>query len=301
MAAELEGDCKALIAIDGCPVSELPERERVQAALKGLELLVVIDHQLSATAALADYVLPNPHFWERADLHLLDTALLPSRTVQATDAVRPAPAQARSTEAILRELYQRAGAPLRGAWGPHLRLTGRYLAGADLDGVVGRILDLAGLPDEVTLRGRPHGLDEGETNRAQWRVVHEDDRLHLAPEAIAALLAGLEPPNADTLVLDTVTAAPGGLGWRHRAPDAVEPGVIAHPDCGLDEGTLVRVETRWGSVQGPLHLDPRQHPSTVRVPWGWALPAGALVGGDVDAESGSPHRVGEPCRLTLAT
>ena len=302
MAAEFEGECKALIAIDGCPLSELPERRRVEGALKGLDLLVVIDHQLSATAALADYVLPNPHFWERADLHLLDTALLPSRTMQATDAVKPAPEQARPTEAILRELFQRAGAPLRGAWGPHLRLTGRYLAGADLDGVVGRILDLAGLPDEATLRSHPHGLDDGETNRAGWRVVHDDNRLHLAPAAIAPLLRALEVPTSEwPLVLDTATAAPGGLGWRARAPEAEEPGVIAHPDCGLEEGDLVRVETRWGVVEGPLHLDPRQHPSTLRVPWGWALPAGELVGGEVDPESGSPHRVGEPCRLSLVT
>jgi anaerobic selenocysteine-containing dehydrogenase len=301
MAAELEGEAKALICIDGCPVSELPERERVISALQKAELVVAIDHRHSDTTRMADWVLPNPHFWERGDLTLLDTALLPSRTMQATDAVMDGPTEARATEDILRELFKRAGAPIRGAWGPHLRLAGRWLAGADMDGVVARILDLASAPDEATLRKHPHGLDDGETNRAQWRVVHDDNKLHLAPAAIGPLLSSLEdnlPTETWPLLLDTATAAEGGLGWRARSPDAAQPGITAHPDCGLDEGTLVRLETRYGAVEGRLKLSDRMHASTVWLPWGWAIPAGEVTGGPVDPESGSAQLVGEGCRLT---
>jgi anaerobic selenocysteine-containing dehydrogenase len=144
------------------------------------------------------------------------------------------------------------------------------------------------------------GLDDGETNRAQWRVVHEDNRLHLAPKSMAALLAGLDAhvPSEDwPLLLDTATESRHGRGWRARAPGAKEPGITAHPDCGVAEGTTVRVETRWGSVQGPLHHSERQHATTVWIPWGWAVPAGDVVGGPVDPESGSAQLVGEPCRL----
>ena len=303
MTAELEADAKALICVEGCPVSELPERERLVQALQGTDLLVVLDHRMSPTAQMADWVLPTPHFWERADLNLLDTAILPSRTAMATDAIRSAPPEARTVESILRELYKRAGAPLRGAWGPHLRLAGRWLATADMDGMVARVLDLAGAPEEGTLRQYPSGLDDGETNRAEWRVVHDDNKLHLAPAPMAGLLAALEastPSETWPLVLDTATAAPGGLGWRARSADADEPGIQAHPDCGVEDGATVRLETRWGTVEGPLRHNDRQHPSTVWVPWGWAVSAGDVVGGPVDPESGSAQLVGEPCRLREA-
>ncbi|MED5372177.1 MAG: molybdopterin-dependent oxidoreductase [Myxococcota bacterium] len=296
-----EGQLKALIVAGGCPLSELPGRPRLRHALESLELLVVADSVDSDTAKLADWVLPTPHFWERGDLHLLDNAALPSATVQATAPLLEAPAQTRPTHQILAELFGEMRPPLRGHWGRHLRVSGRLVATTDLDAWVHRILDWAGLPSEDTLRQMPHGLDNGETDRSNWRPTTEDERLHLAPEALADAVKGLQHPQPTPehpLRLRTTRRPPGGWSWRHRDPEASEPGVGLHPDLGFEEGQLVRILTTAGSVVGPVRLDESLHPMTVDLPWGWAVPAGDVIGDDLlDPLSGAAECSGRPCRV----
>ncbi|MCP4809067.1 MAG: molybdopterin-dependent oxidoreductase [Proteobacteria bacterium] len=290
---------KALITLSGCPLNELPGRQRVGQALDALELLVVVDHQDSPTAQKADYILPNTHFWQRADLHLLDHAILPSRFTQATDALVDA-GDARDTSDILVSLFSAASPPLRGgAWGRHLKLLGRTVAGGDLDGWIDEALDWAGLPDRDALAANP--LDDGETDRAEWRIGGEDELLDLAPEPLGEAVRRITAPTIGgdwPLFLTTAAAWPGGYGWRYRADDAVEPGIRVHPDSGLKEGEQVVLETANGSVEGPVHLDASVHPEGVLVPWGWAVPAGELVGTeDICPLSGSPEQAGLPCRI----
>ena len=52
-----EGQVRALFVVGGNPLAAFPNREKVRRALESLDLLVVIDPQLSATAELADYVI----------------------------------------------------------------------------------------------------------------------------------------------------------------------------------------------------------------------------------------------------
>jgi anaerobic selenocysteine-containing dehydrogenase len=56
-----DGQVRALFVAGGNPLAAFPNREKVLRALKSLDLLVVIDPQLSATAELADYVI-GPQF-----------------------------------------------------------------------------------------------------------------------------------------------------------------------------------------------------------------------------------------------
>ena len=56
-----EGRVRALFVVGGNPLAAFPNREKTRKALEALDLLVVIDPQLSATAALADFVL-GPRF-----------------------------------------------------------------------------------------------------------------------------------------------------------------------------------------------------------------------------------------------
>jgi anaerobic selenocysteine-containing dehydrogenase len=55
------GQVKALFVIGGNPLTAFPNRDKVRRALESLELLVVIDPQLSATAQMADFVF-GPKF-----------------------------------------------------------------------------------------------------------------------------------------------------------------------------------------------------------------------------------------------
>jgi anaerobic selenocysteine-containing dehydrogenase len=56
-----DGQVKALFVVGGNPLTAFPNRDKVEKALASLELLVVIDPQISATAELADYVF-SPMF-----------------------------------------------------------------------------------------------------------------------------------------------------------------------------------------------------------------------------------------------
>lgn len=57
---------KALICLGGNPVLSWPDQHKTEAALNSLDLLVVLDTQLTATAALADYVVGVPLSLETA-------------------------------------------------------------------------------------------------------------------------------------------------------------------------------------------------------------------------------------------
>lgn len=57
---------KALICLSGNPVLSWPDQRKTEAALKSLELLVVMDLHMTATAKLADYFVPAPHQLETA-------------------------------------------------------------------------------------------------------------------------------------------------------------------------------------------------------------------------------------------
>jgi anaerobic selenocysteine-containing dehydrogenase len=56
-----DGQVRALIVVGGNPLTAFPNRAKVKKALESLDLLVVIDPQLSATARLAHYVI-GPKF-----------------------------------------------------------------------------------------------------------------------------------------------------------------------------------------------------------------------------------------------
>ena len=55
-----EGQIKVLFCLGGNPVTAWPDQVKTEAALKKLELLVVLDYQMTATAQFAHYVIPPP-------------------------------------------------------------------------------------------------------------------------------------------------------------------------------------------------------------------------------------------------
>jgi anaerobic selenocysteine-containing dehydrogenase len=63
-----KGQVKALI-VDGANIaSSVPDKTKMMAALRSLELLVVLDPHMTATASLAHYVLPTTLQYERPDI-----------------------------------------------------------------------------------------------------------------------------------------------------------------------------------------------------------------------------------------
>ena len=67
-----DGRIRALIVSGGNPAVAFPDQQRTLEALADLDLLVVVDHRMTATAEFADYVLAPTLSLERADVpHLM--------------------------------------------------------------------------------------------------------------------------------------------------------------------------------------------------------------------------------------
>jgi anaerobic selenocysteine-containing dehydrogenase len=60
MLTDGDGRVRVLFCLGGNPMLAWPDQARTEAALKRLDLLVVFDYQMTATAHLADYVIASP-------------------------------------------------------------------------------------------------------------------------------------------------------------------------------------------------------------------------------------------------
>jgi anaerobic selenocysteine-containing dehydrogenase len=72
-----EGQIRALFVLGGNPALVLPDEASTVRALKGLDLLVVNEHFMSATAKFADYVFGVRHPFERPDMTRLADIAFP--------------------------------------------------------------------------------------------------------------------------------------------------------------------------------------------------------------------------------
>ncbi len=295
-----KGQLKALLSVAGDPIGRLPARERVEQALDSLELVVAIDAVETATTRRANWVLPSTLFWEREDLSALALSMLPARTLQATGPVLAPAGEAREEQAILSDLFQAANPPLRGGeWGVHLRIAGRKAAVADLPGWVDKLLDLAGQPGLDEIRAMPRGMDDGELNRAEWRVERPGARVDLAPPVLEEAVAAIQPPQSDPDLprwMVTRTRSEVHQGTRYATDPEAARAVRLHPSCGIADGAEIRVTTRHGEALGIARHDENLREDTVEVPWSAGFEAGRLVGDDaLDPFTGTPNQVGIAC------
>ena len=88
-----EGQIRALIVDGANPMSSLPDRAKTTAAMRALDLLVVIETWKTATTSEAHYVLPGVLQYERSDLspHFPPLKFFPGSWGQYTAAIVPPP------------------------------------------------------------------------------------------------------------------------------------------------------------------------------------------------------------------
>ncbi len=298
-----DGQVRALVSIHGDPARELPGGPKLREALASLDLLVAIDVAENDTTALAHWVLPATHPWEREDLHLHDTSLLPFRETAWTPALSAPPGEARDEAEILADLFGAVGPTIRGGvHGPHLRTLGAWLARTDLAPWEARAVEFSGKTTlgELKEKGTWQGADN---DRALWRVSKPDGKVALFPPEIADALARLTPPEAPAGFDRWLqAAAPRDAALRpFDRPDAADPGATLHPDAGFAEGERIRVRTPHGVVETVAHLDATLRPDVVDLPIGYAADVAALLPTDrYDPFTGTPPLAGLPCRVERA-
>ena len=300
-----EGQVRAVITVGANPVAALPASSRVRGALGGLDLLVCLARTEDETAAQAHWVLPIPHPWERRDLQVHTTPLLPVHQTAVGNPIATAPPDVRMEEDILRDLFAAVRPGVRGSgWGLHVTMLGQLAARADFATWETRLLDTLedGAADQ--LAAEPHRLHVGDTDRSQWRLTTSDNRINVAPDAIVELVRQLAAPTADPalpLFLRTSRRVTRDVDALHRDAGAEDPGVGLHPDHGFSDGASVRVRTRFGDVLARVRVDPTLRSDSVDLPAGFAADASALLNPErVDPLCGMPERDGLACAIEQA-
>lgn len=93
MLREDAGRIRALFVNAGNPAVALPQQEKAVAGLRNLDLLVAVEPFMTATARLADYVLPPRMMYERADTAITPhyESLIDEPFAQYTGPVVPPP------------------------------------------------------------------------------------------------------------------------------------------------------------------------------------------------------------------
>ncbi len=86
-----DGQVRGLITVAGNPAISTPDSDRLDAALRDLELMVSVDPYVTATSRHADVILPPPSALHRPHLDLVFAGLAVRNVVNLSPAVLPLP------------------------------------------------------------------------------------------------------------------------------------------------------------------------------------------------------------------
>jgi formate dehydrogenase len=291
---------KALFVTGGNPLITMANSERLREAFKELELLVVLDIQPSETASVATHVLPCTSPFQRPDLPFVFPLMLGLQSkpyLQATRAVIPPQGEQRDEATIYVDIAKASGVNL---WGS--AAAQRVFETARTLNSIGRRGKQPSIPQELLLSGllratkqgsfkkllkEKHGRLRPEHDPGSFlgkRVVHDDRKVHLAPEVFLKQTEKLEADfqleleTKDELKLITKRAITTHNSWTHNIEEFVSGDrstnhLYVHPDdaerLDLQEGSLADVSTETATVRLPVKLLSELMPGTVALPHGW--------------------------------
>jgi formate dehydrogenase major subunit len=253
------GDLTVVYVIGENPVQSEADQKKAIHLLEGLELLVVQDMFLTATAELADVVLPASAAWVEAE----GTVTNSERRVQRVRKALDAPGEARDDLWIIAELARRMGMEFgwqtaEDAWN-ELRSLSPVHAGMSYK----RLEELGGLqwpcydenhPGEMFLHSRLWE-DPVPGNRAPFVAVDHDPPVDkLTDDYPIRLTTGRRLDSYNTGVQS------GGYTSPLRRGESLDISPEDADRLGLAAGEQVRVISRRGQVDVPIRIDPSLRP-----------------------------------------
>ena len=295
------GNLRALFVLGGNPMTSLPEVDRLEKALAGLDLLVVSDVVHTTTTALATHVLPCLGQLERPDLpHNIDQFQSAVAT-QYTAAVVPPRGERR---------------PM---WWPYAHIARRLghdlLDGRDPDQVTDEVL-LEELADRsrmsfAVLRDSPTGVvaedsvmgwvEQGLLPDGRWQVAPAElvEQLeHIPNPAPLVLLPQRQARHLNSQLVDLA---------EHKGPSD-QPEARVHPAdalaAGIEDGFPILVSSATGTVELVARVDANAGEGTVSIPHGYAKAnVGHLTSGStsIDPLTGMVMQSGIPITIRPAT
>ena len=289
-----DGQVRCLFVAGSNPASSVPDTRRMRAALDALDLLVVIDPTMTATARHAHYILPPTMQYERADLPMsfASFTLWTDNWTQYTPAVMAPPAGSEVCDewypfwGIARRLglaidfMGKGMLPMDRAPSTDdllaLRLTGARVSLEDLKAhPSGRIWDA---PDAVVLPGDPDAPGRFDLMPAD---VAEEIGQFLALPVRAGEIRSQGQAYSHLLSnrrLRDVFCSIGTDLAETRARLPYNPAYM-HPDeldaLGFASGDAIRVTSDHGSILAVVEADASVRPGVVSLSHGWG---GAPVG-----------------------
>ncbi len=247
-----EGSLRTLYVVGENPVQSEADAARTTALLKGLDHLVVQDLFLTATAELADVVLPAAGWGE-----VEGTYTSSERRVQHADRVIDPPGEARDDIAIMTGLARRLGhswpdQSIEETW-DELRSLSALHTGMSYE----RLQTLGGLqwpcptvdhPGTPFLHGRLWSDDVG-TPAPFMPVEWVPPVDQLTDEYPIRLTTGRRMDSYNT----------GVQSGRYSSPQRIRGGIDLAPEdaqqIGVSETDTIRITSRRGSIDAPVRLD----------------------------------------------
>jgi predicted molibdopterin-dependent oxidoreductase YjgC len=248
------GDLTALYVIGENPLQSEADRARTERVLRGLDLLVVQDIFLTATGELADVVLPAAAAWAESE----GTVTSSERRVQRVHKALEPPGEARDDLWIVFEIARRLGHDWGTADAETVWDEVRSLAPAFAGMSYARLEAMGGIqwpcydethPGELFLHSRLWE-DPVPGNRAPFMPVEHDPPVdRLSDEFPIRLTTGRRLDSYNTGVQSNRYRYPRRRGETiDLSPEDVER-------LGLADGEQVRVVSRRGEVEVPVHVD----------------------------------------------
>ncbi len=253
------GDLTALYVIGENPMQSEADRHRTEKLLRGLDLLIVQDIFLTATAEIADVVFPAAAAWAESE----GTVTNSERRVQRVRKALEPPGEARDDLWIIYELARRLGSDwgepsAEAAWDELRRLSpvhaGMSYARLEAEGGLQWPCYDETHPGELFLHSRLWA-DPVPGNRAPFVPVEHDPPVdRLDADFPMRLTTGRRLDSYNTGVQTN----------RYRYPRRQGETLDLSPEdiarLGLAEGEVVRVVSRRGEVEAPVRTDPGLRP-----------------------------------------
>ena len=253
------GDLTVVYCIGENPVQSEADQKKAIDLLEGLELLVVQDIFLTATAELADVVLPASAAWAEAE----GTVTNSERRVQRVRKALEPPGEARDDLWIIAELARRMGADFGWQTAEDVWNEVRSLSPVHAGMSYKRLEELGGLqwpcydenhPGELFLHSRLWE-DPVPGNRVPFVAVDHDPPVDkLTGDFPIRLTTGRRLDSYNTGVQT------GGYTSPLRRGESLDISPEDAERLGLATGELVRVISRRGQVDVPIRLDESLRP-----------------------------------------
>ncbi len=296
---EGDGQVRALFSVGGNPVVSWPDQLRVIDALRSLDLFVQFDPWMSATARLADFVIPTTMAYETPAATLLTDFVIAMPTYYG-----PAEAYAHYTDAVVDPPNDDVIPEWQFAHGVAQRLGVELVIGAK-----SVTPDGGGTKIPIDMSRTPRAEDVIAALAANGRVAFDEVKRHPSgatfpepPQFVEPRREGWEGrfdlANVD-MMSDLAAEAPGApagalapaelplrlvsIRTQHMNNSSVNDPVtnrgrgynpvFAHPDdllaLGLDVGVEVEVVSARASIPAVVDVDPTLRPGVVAMAFGY--------------------------------